>query len=215
MSEKLYSLMVLKWKDTKSPIILTQATDVSSFPYLQRTGAKQFITFYSRTVAGATKANTRQQVVEEDYRVYSHARDDGLACVACCNGAYPDRVAFALVSQTLMEFAEKNAGKYTAANLTDGCLQDPETEKRLVKYQNPAEADEVLKIQKELEEIQTIMLQNLDKVLERGEKVSDLVCHKTTSIFLQISFTHRPPPLNFDAFCSAVRVLVKVGGDTV
>eukprot|EP01061_Rhynchopus_euleeides_P013310 TRINITY_DN23253_c0_g1_i1.p2 TRINITY_DN23253_c0_g1~~TRINITY_DN23253_c0_g1_i1.p2 ORF type:complete len:204 (+),score=79.96 TRINITY_DN23253_c0_g1_i1:65-676(+) len=175
MAEKLYSLMVLKWKDTEKPIILTQTVDVSSFPYLQRSGAKQFITFYSRTVAGLTQANTRQQVVEEDYRVYSYARDDGLACVACCNDKYPDRVALSLVTQTLVEFGEKHQGKYNGASLTDGCLQDADVEKKMKKFQNPAEADQVLKIQRELEEVQTLMLQNLDKVLERGEKVSDLV----------------------------------------
>ena len=177
-AEKLYSVMVLKWKDVKDkPIILTQAMDITPFPYLQRSGAKQFITFFSRTIAGATRANTRQQVVEEDYRVYAHARDDGLCSVVCCNAEYPDRVAFSLCSQYLSEFAEKNAGKYNDSSaLTDGCLQDPDSEKMLKKFQNPAEADKVLKIQRELEEIQTLMLQNLDKVIERGDNISQLVC---------------------------------------
>ena len=45
----------------------------------------------------------------------------------------------------------------------------------LAKYQDPEEADKILKIQKDLEETKTIMHQAIGDLLERGEKLDDLV----------------------------------------
>ncbi|KAJ9436999.1 Synaptobrevin-like protein YKT6 [Diplonema papillatum] len=103
MAEKMYSISVFKTRGSgEEPIVLASAMNVSSFSILQRSGAKEFITFISRTVAGRTQPNTRQQVVEQEYRAYTHARSDGLACVVCTNEPYPERVAFALCNQTMM-----------------------------------------------------------------------------------------------------------------
>ncbi|KAJ9462499.1 VAMP-like protein YKT61 [Diplonema papillatum] len=177
MAEKMYSISVFKTRGSgEEPIVLASAMNVSSFSILQRSGAKEFITFISRTVAGRTQPNTRQQVVEQEYRAYTHARSDGLACVVCTNEPYPERVAFALCNQTMTEFTEAFAGQYeTATNLKDNHFDWPQLTKTLTKYQNPREADQVLKIQKDLEEIQTLMLQNMDKVMTRGDNINDLV----------------------------------------
>eukprot|EP01059_Diplonema_ambulator_P036826 TRINITY_DN9409_c0_g1_i1.p1 TRINITY_DN9409_c0_g1~~TRINITY_DN9409_c0_g1_i1.p1 ORF type:complete len:225 (+),score=40.36 TRINITY_DN9409_c0_g1_i1:62-676(+) len=182
MAEKMFSIMLFMAKGVEKPVILTSAMDVNSFSFMQRSSVKQFITFISRTVAGATKPETRQQVVEKENRVYAHARSDGLVCVVITNDAYPERVAFTVCSATLVEFGEKFAGQYnTPSSLVDNCIQWPDLQKTLEKYQKPAEADQILKIQRDLEDIQTIMLQNLDKVLERGEKIGDLV-EKSTDL---------------------------------
>eukprot|EP01064_Diplonema_japonicum_P008573 TRINITY_DN16026_c1_g2_i1.p2 TRINITY_DN16026_c1_g2~~TRINITY_DN16026_c1_g2_i1.p2 ORF type:complete len:205 (+),score=32.49 TRINITY_DN16026_c1_g2_i1:85-699(+) len=180
MADKMYSMMIFMAKGVEKPVILSSAVDVSSFSFLQRSSAKQFITFISRTVAGATKPETRQQVVEEENRVYAHARSDGLVGVVITNEVYPERVAFTVCSATLAEFAEKFAGQYNdPSKLSDNCIPWPSLSKTLEKYQKPTEADQILKIQRDLEDIQTIMLQNLDKVLERGDKIGDLVDKST------------------------------------
>ena len=45
----------------------------------------------------------------------------------------------------------------------------------LAKYQDPAEADQLTKIQRDLDETRWIVLQALDGVLRRGEVMDELV----------------------------------------
>ena len=51
----------------------------------------------------------------------------------------------------------------------------PKAEEYLQKYQNPAEADKVTKIQKDLDETTQILHKTIDSVLERGVKLDNLV----------------------------------------
>ena len=51
----------------------------------------------------------------------------------------------------------------------------PPAESYVQKYQNPAEADKVTKIQKDLDETTRILHKTIDSVLERGVKLDNLV----------------------------------------
>lgn len=44
-----------------------------------------------------------------------------------------------------------------------------------MKYQDPQQADSVMKIQKELDETKIVLHKTIESVLERGEKIDDLV----------------------------------------
>jgi synaptobrevin family protein YKT6 len=67
--------------------------------------------------------------------------------------------------------------KTAYANFKQGSpqLDMPELKNFIQKYQNPDEADSILKIQKELDETKIVMKQTIESVLERGEKIDDLV----------------------------------------
>jgi len=175
--EKLYSISVLKWKDTDEPMFLSTAVDVSSFGFFQRSSVQEFLMFISRTVASPTRTQPgiRQQIEEKEQRIYVHSKTDGLACVVACNEHYPSQTAFMICSKTLMEFSERFAGKWEDKKNADNCCDWPELTQRLAKYQKPEEADKILRIQKDLEEVKTIMQQNMKKLCERGEKIEDLV----------------------------------------
>eukprot|EP00070_Physeter_catodon_P036395 XP_028343289.1 VAMP-like protein YKT61 [Physeter catodon] len=45
----------------------------------------------------------------------------------------------------------------------------------LQQYQNPVEADRILKVQRGLDEVKDVMLKNIDDLLQRGEKLDDLM----------------------------------------
>ena len=51
----------------------------------------------------------------------------------------------------------------------------PELKTYLVKYQDPQEADSIMKIQKELDETKIVLHKTIESVLERGEKIDALV----------------------------------------
>lgn len=54
-------------------------------------------------------------------------------------------------------------------------LPMPELKDYITKYQDPAQADNVTKIQKELDETKAVLHKTIESVLERGEKIDDLV----------------------------------------
>ena len=53
----------------------------------------------------------------------------------------------------------------------------------IVRYQDPMEADKILKIQKELDETKVVLHKTIDSVLARGEKLDNLV-DKSTDLSL-------------------------------
>lgn len=51
----------------------------------------------------------------------------------------------------------------------------PELKDYLAKYQDPAQADSIMKIQRELDETKIVLHKTIESVLQRGEKIDDLV----------------------------------------
>lgn len=51
----------------------------------------------------------------------------------------------------------------------------PELKEYIVKYQDPQQADSIMKIQKELDETKIVLHKTIESVLQRGEKIDDLV----------------------------------------
>lgn len=54
-------------------------------------------------------------------------------------------------------------------------LDFPALKEYIVKYQDPQQADSIMKIQKELDETKIVLHKTIESVLERGEKIDDLV----------------------------------------
>jgi synaptobrevin family protein YKT6 len=54
-------------------------------------------------------------------------------------------------------------------------LAFPELKDYIVKYQDPQQADSIMKIQKELDETKIVLHKTIESVLQRGEKIDDLV----------------------------------------
>eukprot|EP01006_Ploeotia_vitrea_P051122 TRINITY_DN67528_c4_g8_i1.p1 TRINITY_DN67528_c4_g8~~TRINITY_DN67528_c4_g8_i1.p1 ORF type:complete len:203 (+),score=29.92 TRINITY_DN67528_c4_g8_i1:102-710(+) len=174
---KLYSLTVFKCESNskEEPKILASAYDLSSFNFFQRGNVKEFVVFFGRTIASRCEPGMRHQVEENEYAAYVYRQSNGLAVVLAADKEYPQRVAFTLVGKVLADFAEKYKGQYESTITKDNVITAPELEADLKKYQNPEEADKILKIQKDLDETKVILHQAIDQLLERGEKIDTLV----------------------------------------
>ncbi|KAK3435658.1 hypothetical protein EUGRSUZ_C00369 [Eucalyptus grandis] len=171
---KITSLLVLKINpDGSDPIILANAADVSHFGYFQRSSVKEFIVFVGRTVAKRTPPGQRQSVQHEEYKVHSYNRN-GLCVVGFMDDHYPVRSAFSVLNQVLDEY-QKNFGDSWRSVSADGAQPWPYLNEALTKFQDPAEADKLLKIQRELDETKIILHKTIDSVLARGEKLDSLV----------------------------------------
>jgi synaptobrevin homolog YKT6 len=172
---KLFGILILTApSEIPEAVVCSSAIDVSSFGYFQRSSAQEFIIFISRTVAKRAAPNSKIQVVQEPHVIFAQASADGLVAIAVCDNEYNPRVAFTMLSQVLQEFQMTFRGKYQRP-VGDNFIQWPELQKVLTQYQNPEEADKILKIKKDIEETKVIMYDAIDKILERGEKIDNLV----------------------------------------
>jgi len=169
---KIYSISLLK-KEASGSTQLCIEQDVSSFSFFQRGTVGQFLTFFSKTLSERTATGTRQTVQEQEYMCHAFSSANGLSGICIADAEYPARVAFGLLSKITDEFAQEYpATKWTGA---DGATPYPALKTLLAKYQNPQEADALSRIHKELDETKVILHKNMEDLLDRGEKLDDLV----------------------------------------
>ena len=83
---------------------------------------------------------------------------------------YPEKAAMMLLTKLIMDFREKHKDAIASAT-KDIQVKFPEMEQMLKAWQNPAEADKLLMVEKELEKVTEIMHKNLKDLLDRGESV--------------------------------------------
>mmetsp|Transcript_30220 Transcript_30220/g.40351 ORF Transcript_30220/g.40351 Transcript_30220/m.40351 type:complete len:201 (+) Transcript_30220:169-771(+) len=172
---KIVGITILRTgKDLEEPIPLTMACDLTSYGFFQRQGVKEMLTFFSKTFTKRTQPGQRQSITHESYVVHCYTRSDGLAGVVTSDAEYPSRVAFVLLTQMLDEFMQTVGDSWKTVSVPES-VAFPSIETYLQKYQDPAAADKVTKIQQDLDETTSILHKTIDSVLERGEKLDSLV----------------------------------------
>ncbi|GAA5863295.1 hypothetical protein JCM5296_006397 [Sporobolomyces johnsonii] len=177
-------LHVLQPHETTTPAMaIAAAQDLSSFSFYQRGAIGEFMNFFSRTVAERTSPGQRQSVQENSYTAHVYSRQsDNLAGVIITDQEYPVRVAFSLLNKILDEFTTKVPRSSWEDKAQQGrqagkqvLVDYPPLMDYLVKYQDPRQADAIMKVQQELDETKIILHKTIESVLERGEKLDSLV----------------------------------------
>lgn len=133
------------------------------------------LTFFSKTFTKRTEPGQRQSISHESYVVHCYVRSDGLCGVVTTDEEYPARVAFVLLTQLLDEFTSTVGDSWKTMGTSVESTPFPPMEDYLVRYQDPASADKVTKIQNDLDETTQILHKTIDSVLERGVKLDSLV----------------------------------------
>ncbi|KAG5466244.1 hypothetical protein LSCM4_01389 [Leishmania orientalis] len=176
---KLYGLLILKPFQhgvEKDPVICCSAVDVSSFGFFQRSSAREFIVFLSRMVAKRVALGAKTQITENGNVVYAYATLDGLVAIAVSDIEYNARVAFTLLTELVPQFQQTFRSKYeSVGGKADEFLHWPLLTETLEKYQKPEEVDRILRIKRDIEDTKVIMYNAIDQIIERGQKIDDLV----------------------------------------
>ena len=86
---------------------------------------------------------------------------------------YPQQAARTLLAKLVEEFVTDCCGGKDIATATQ--IPFPKLQEYLVKYQDPHEADSMLKIKKELDDTKIILHNTINSMLERGTKLDELV----------------------------------------
>lgn len=163
--------------------ILKAAHELSSFGYFQRGSVREFMDFTSKIIVERTAFCSRASVKEQEYVCHVYVRRDGLAGVVIGDHEYQQRVAHTLINKILDEFQSRYSSTQWPF-LKESDVNFPQLVDFLQKYQNPKEADAMTKIQSELDETKIILHNTIEAVLQRGEKLDDLV-DKSEGLSLQ------------------------------
>lgn len=107
---------------------------------------------------------------------------------------YPGLVAHQVLSKIVDEFLNKNPVSNWIDS--DAKVPFPELKEYLVKYQNPEEADSIMKIQKELDETKIVLHKTIQGVLERGEHMDKLAAESTRLSFQTKAFAKQAQKTN-------------------
>ncbi|KAI0368500.1 snare protein YKT6 [Pilatotrama ljubarskyi] len=175
---KVFSLAVVLAPPNKPSTILASASDLSSFSFYQRGSVAEFMSFFTKTIAERTPQGQRQSVQENSYtaHVYNRGGAEQLAGVIITDQEYPVRPAFSLLTKLLDDFIAKVP---QASYNTPAAISFPEINTYIQKYQDPRQADAIMKVQQELDETKIILHKTIESVLQRGEKINDLVDRST------------------------------------
>lgn len=172
---RLLSLVLYKHKEDNS-VELMQCSELSSFNFFQRGPIKEHIKFHSRLCVSRTPVGKRSSIEMDQNlgKCHTWVHPQGIGAAVLVDAEYPMRVAFSLLSESVRIYLERMGGKWEGAE-RDVTLQCPEVEELFQKFQNPEEADKLTKIEKDLEEVKTTVMQSMDDLLKRGENLDQLM----------------------------------------
>ena len=112
---------------------------------------------------------------DKTYSVHAYGRSEGIAGIIISDEEYPKMVAQQLLSKLCDEFLSTfPPAKWDRLGPADKHPW-PVLQEYIAKYQDPQQADSIMKVQKELDETKIILNKTIEAILERGEKLDTLV----------------------------------------
>jgi synaptobrevin family protein YKT6 len=113
------------------------------------------------------------------YVIHAQGRPEEVCGIVITDEEYPALVAQRLIEKALSLFVARYPHS-TIKTAQPNSLPLPELKELLAQYQNPGEADSILKIQKELDDTTQILHKAYEQVVGRGEKIDSLVAKSET-----------------------------------
>ncbi|KAJ2778203.1 palmitoyltransferase [Coemansia javaensis] len=154
-------------------LILAEASKLDSFSLFSRSSVQEFMRFFAATIAERTAVGQRQGVTENDYVGYVVRRHGQLAVVAVTDKDYPELAAMELVGKAARAFEARFEARQIAQ--AAAALPFEDADELLRQYQDPRQANAILKVQRELEDTKAVLHKTMEGLLEREERLDMLV----------------------------------------
>lgn len=181
---QIYSLAIIKHQSDHHDLIMDIRYLLEKEPWRFRSTIKQTITFLTRTLSERVPHCTLNQIHEEImgkvYVCHITVRSDSYGYAIITDEKYPVRLIIKIFghldqiidkNKELLDKTVENKDKFKKKEY----LNLPEIKPILDHFSNPEETDKILKVKKSLEETKVVMFDTIEKVLERGVKIEDLV----------------------------------------
>ncbi|KAJ1997319.1 palmitoyltransferase [Coemansia thaxteri] len=134
---------------------------------------EEFLAFFSTTVAERTLVGQRLAVEENENRAYAYRYSNSLCAVVIADRDYPERVALGLATKIVDEYSKEHDDRYI--NSAEEKTEFAPLRQYITKYQDPRQADEIMRVQEELDKTKVVLHKTIESILERGEKLENLV----------------------------------------
>ncbi|KAI1381753.1 putative snare protein [Hypoxylon crocopeplum] len=168
---KLFYIGIIQ-NESKPGVELCAEKDLDSYSRFTRGNYGEFMSVFAKTVAERTRPGQRQDVEQQDYTFHAYGRTEGVCGIIISDQQYPALVAHQLLSKVMDEFLAAHPRSSWSSGQS---VAMPELRDYLAKYQDPHQADSIMKIQRELDETKITLHKTIESVLQRGEKIDDLV----------------------------------------
>eukprot|EP01120_Amphizonella_sp_Union-15-10_P015100 TRINITY_DN7652_c0_g1_i1.p1 TRINITY_DN7652_c0_g1~~TRINITY_DN7652_c0_g1_i1.p1 ORF type:complete len:202 (-),score=26.03 TRINITY_DN7652_c0_g1_i1:121-726(-) len=194
---KILGLLFMKYvPGGKPPILLLSLYEVSAFGYFQRGSVREVCLFVAREVIQRSAPGELQGVQHKEYICYSRVTAEGLGVVAVADEEYPKRVAFDFLRKASELFTSKQSLDSWSKIDKDTNFTVPGMQELFNQYQNPKEADKIMKIQSDIDETKNVLLKSIDNLLERGQKLEDLAQKSNDLSFQSKAFVNQAEKMN-------------------
>lgn len=154
---KLYGLLVYN----ESHKLIYSNYNLADFLFLYRSTIKDNIEIIASELVKRNDGKNLYKINESrngiDLTIYCSTYDKFYIIIT--NPEYPQTTAFELI-KSLRGLDEFNS---------------EEVDKLFVSYQKPLEVDKVLRVKTELDETKLVMMDSINKLLDRGERIEDLI----------------------------------------
>ncbi|KAJ5979701.1 hypothetical protein N7481_006999 [Penicillium waksmanii] len=150
--------------------------DLSPINYLKRSGAETVMMIDVHGVAEGTQPGQRHDMDHLGYIFHGYSRVKGISGVIVTDGEYPSLVAHQLLSKIMDEFLTKYPRAAVDPSPTENAYPLSVPLKQWIeKYDNPENADSIIKIQQELDSTKIVLHKTIESVLQRGETLDQLM----------------------------------------
>jgi len=180
-------LMLAIYRHGAAPIRLAQTQNLSDFNFFTRHAILEHLHFACRLVCQRTEPGSRQTIDVPDmnagdgipYVCHIHVRFDQLCGIMIADQDYPQRAAFQCINRFLQEYTD-SVGEEWKEETKDVAARSGTSEPAFLKavmrqWQNPREADNLLRAQSSLDDVTQIMRKNMQQILARGQTLEDLM----------------------------------------
>ena len=164
---KIYSMYLYQKNSPDSAELKDKAQDFSNLNFMYRKNAIEIADFAALNLATSPNTEARVSAEEKNFLFHILRNTNGAVAIIVADKDYPSRAAFSILREIMDEYINNGM------SFKGGKSQVMQT--GIVKYQDPTNADKILKIQSNLEETKQIMVQNLEKALGRGESLEDML----------------------------------------
>jgi len=193
---KIVSLMLFRFVEGQVPILLFSYFDLATYSWWQHNAVRELCTFVGREVIQRSHPGDMQCVAHKEHICHSRITNKNLAVTVLTDQEYPKRVAFDFIKKALELFLKDVPEPKWINETKDQTLKIPSLEGLVTQYQNPVEADKILKIQTGIDETKNILLKSIDQMLERGERLEDLAQRSNDLSFQSKAFLGEANKMN-------------------
>lgn len=136
-----------------------------------------------------------EEVENKDFMCHCMVTFKKIGIVVISDGDYPVRVAYDYMNK-IVDAASSAHGDAIFKITSDSSLTIPGMDATMAKYQEPKEVDNIAKLQKDIAETKDILIQTMDKLMARGEKIEELVQKSQDLSFHSKAFMKQSKQLN-------------------